>query len=103
VQLLAIIPGIWAAIVAFSKSPQQAFLNVYIPVLLCLPDYYRLIIPGVPKPSFSHAAILPIALAFVLKGGWKWRFSFGDILVFGFAFLIGYSEYSNTNYKTRKT
>jgi hypothetical protein len=99
VQLLAILPGIWAAIVAFSKSPQQALLNVYIPVLLCLPDYYRWIVPGIPKPSFSHAAILPIALAFVLKGGLKWRVSLGDFLVLGFAFFVGYSEYSNNGYK----
>lgn len=98
-QLLATIPGIWAAIVAFSKSPQQAFLNVYIPVLLCLPDYYRWIVPGIPKLSFSHAAILPITLAFLCKDALKWRFSLNDLLVFGFAFSIGYSEYVNAGYK----
>ena len=98
-QWLAILPGIWAAIVAFSESPQQALLNVYIPVLLCLPDYYRWIVPGIPKPSFSHAAILPIAAAFLLTGRLKWRFSLGDFLVVGFAFLVGYSEYTNNGYK----
>lgn len=98
-QLLAIVPGIWAAIVAFTKSPQKAFLSVYIPVLLCLPDYYRWIVPGIPKPSFSHAAILPIAFAFILKGGWRWRVSVSDFLVLGFAFFIGYSEYTNAGYK----
>ena len=98
VQLLAIVPGIWAAFVAFSKSPQRAFLDIYIPVLLCLPDYYRWIVPALPDPSFSHGAVLPIALAFVVKGKSKWRFSLGDFLVLGYAYTVGYSEYLTTGY-----
>ncbi len=98
-QLLALIPGIWAAIVAFSKSPQRAFLDVYIPVLLCLPDYYRWIAPGLPDPSFSHAAILPVTAAFLAMGGSRWRISLNDFLVFGFAYCVGYSEYLNAGYK----
>jgi hypothetical protein len=97
-QLLAIVPGIWAIIVAFSKSPEAAFVNVYIPVLLCLPDYYRWVAPGLPDPSFSHAAILPVTLAFLLKNGLKWKFSLGDLLVLGYASCVGYSEFSNAGY-----
>jgi hypothetical protein len=92
VQLIAILPGLWALIVAFSKSPHKAFLDVYIPVLLCLPDYYRWVAPGIPDPSFSHAAVLPIILAAVCRGSLKWRFSLGDRLVFGFANSVGNSE-----------
>ena len=97
-QLLAIVPGIWAIIVAFSKSPEAAFVNVYIPVLLCLPDYYRWVAPGLPDPSFSHAAILPVTLVFLLKNGLKWKFSLGDLLVLGYASCVGYSEFSNAGY-----
>ena len=61
-QWLVLVPGIWALIIAISKSPQQAFLLVYIPVLFCLPDYYRWYAPGLPDASFSHSAILAITL-----------------------------------------
>src|SRR5262245_55652246 len=55
--------------------------------------------PGLPDPSFSHAAILPIAVAALIGGNLRWRFSLGDILVVGFAWCVGYSEYSNAGYK----
>ena len=97
-QLLAILPGIWAIIVAFAKSPEIALVEVYIPVLLCLPDYYRWIVPLFPDPSFSHAAILPIAVIFCIKSKWHWKLSLGDFLVFGFASCVGYSEFLNAGY-----
>ncbi|MEO8126813.1 MAG: O-antigen ligase domain-containing protein, partial [Bryobacteraceae bacterium] len=97
-QVIVILPGIWAAILAFSKSPQLAFIAVYIPTLLCLPDYYRWNIPGLPDPSFSHAVALPIAGAYLLRGAPRWKFSFTDILVFGFASCVGYSEFLNAGY-----
>lgn len=98
-QLIALLPGLWAAVVAFTKSPHRAFLAVYIPVLLCLPDYYRWIAPGLPDPSFSHVAVLSVMLALAARGMKGWRFSLADVFVMGFASCVGYSEYSNTGYK----
>jgi len=98
-QFLAILPGIWALIVAFAKSPQRAFLDVYIPVLLCLPDYYRLILPGIPKLSFSHSAIIPVTIAYLFSSGPKWKWTLGDLLVTGFVCCVAYSEYLNSGYK----
>ena len=99
-EILALIPGIFAAFVAFFRSPQRAFLDVYLPVLLLLPEYYRWSAPGLPDPTFSQAAVLPVAAAFFVRGfSSRWRFSFADILVFGFAFCVGYSEYLNAGYK----
>ena len=97
-QILALIPLIVAGIVAFGRSPERAFLNVYLPVLLFLPDYYRWSAPGLPDPSFSQSAILPVAFAAILRYGSRWRFTFTDFLVFGFAFSIGYSELVNAGY-----
>ena len=71
-ELLAILPGIVAWWVAFSQSLETAFYAVYLPVLLLVPDYYRLPIDGLPDPSFSQAAILPIAaLIFWLNSDFK--------------------------------
>src|SRR5260370_26784434 len=95
---LIIIVGLVAAYVAFTKSPQKALLNVYFPVLFLCRDYYRWVIAGLPDPTFSEAAILPIALVFVIKGAPGWRFTITDAIVVGFAFCEGLSQYLATGY-----
>src|SRR5262245_46831089 len=97
-EILALIPLLIAGIVAFGRSPELAFLNVYTPVLLLLPDYYRWRAPGLPDPSFNQAAILPVAIAAIARYGSRWRFTFTDVLVFGFALCIGYSELLNAGF-----
>jgi hypothetical protein len=77
----------------------MAFLLVYLPVLLLLPEYYRWVIPAFPDPTFSQAAILPIAAVFAVRELKRWRFSWNDGLIFAFAACIGFSEYSNAGYK----
>ncbi len=97
--LLILIPGFWAAYVAFTQSPHRAFIYVYVPVLLFLPDYYNLFLPGVPDPTFQSAVLFPIFIAWLAQGLPGWRFSFTDILVFGYVFSVSYSEYINAGYK----
>jgi hypothetical protein len=97
--IIAIIPGLIAAYIALRQSPAKAFLNVYLPVLLLLPEYYRWVVPMLPDPTFSQAAILPIFAVYFMRERKQWRFSPIDILVFGLAFCIGFSEYQNTGYK----
>lgn len=97
-EFLALLPALIAAIVALKRSPAVALLHVYIPVLLLCPDYYRWVVTGIPKPSLSEAAILPVT-AVLLVRGIRWRFSIADFLVFGFAFWLGFSEYQNVGYK----
>jgi hypothetical protein len=99
VQAITAIPGIFSLIVAIVRSPAAAFLDVYLPVLLLLPDYYRWVLPGLPDPSFHHAAILPIAVLYAVKDLRRWRFSFTDLLVCGYAFSVGFSEYLAAGYK----
>jgi O-Antigen ligase len=87
-----------AAYVALRYSTWRAFLDVYIPVVFFLPMYYRWIIPVLPDPTFEQAAIVPIAVLFLVREGAKWRFSWMDLLILAFAGCCGYSEYSNTGY-----
>ncbi|OQW95643.1 MAG: hypothetical protein BWK79_01770 [Beggiatoa sp. IS2] len=98
-SIIVLIPGLWAAYIAFTQSPHRAFIYVYIPVLLFLPDYYDLFLPGIPDPTFQSVAIFPIFVAWLVRGVPGWRFSFTDLLVFGYSFSIGYSEYTNAGYK----
>ncbi len=97
-QFLPIVPALIAAYVALRHSPARAFLNVYIPVLLLLPMYYRWVIPVLPDPTFEQATILPIAAVFLWREGKRWRFSWTDLLVISFAGCIAYSEYLNAGY-----
>ncbi len=96
-QILALVPGLLVLACLFVQSTATVFLNVYLPTLLLLPDYYRWVAPGLPDPNFHHAAILPLLVAFLAKGA-RWRFSLSDVLVVGYAVSIGYSEYVNLGY-----
>lgn len=92
------IPAIVALAVSLRRGPEWAFLAVYLPVLLILPDYYRWVLPGLPDPTFNQAAILPIAAVAAARYGKQWRWSFCDLLVAGFAVMVGYSEFANAGY-----
>ena len=96
--IIALVPGLLALIVAVRRGPAVAFLSVYLPTLLLTPDYFRWMAPGLPDPTMNEAAILPIAAIFVMRAAGAWRFSWGDLLVGGFAFMTAYTEYNAKNY-----
>ena len=98
-EVLALIPGLFAAVVALRHGPERAFISVYVPVLFFLPDFYRWIAPGLPDPTFSQAAIIPIAGVFILRGSKDWTLSLTDLLVVSFTFSVCYSEYLASGYK----
>lgn len=97
-QLVALLPGLLAAWVAMRRGAAAAFLDVYLPVLLLCPDYFRWIAPGLPDPTMSEAAILPIAGWYLLRERDHWRWTSLDGLVFGFAFLKALTEYNAKSY-----
>jgi hypothetical protein len=95
---IVIIPAIVALYWSVRFSPARALVDVYLPVLLLLPEYYRWVLPGLPDPTFSQATILPI-VAVALPGMlFGWKFSFTDLLIFGFAGCVAWSEYVNAGF-----
>ncbi len=92
------IPALIALYRTIRGSAAAAFISVYLPVLLLLPEYYRWSLPGLPDPTFSQAAILPIAFYALPAALRTWRFTITDALVFSFAACIAYSEYQNAGY-----
>jgi len=98
-SIIIIIPGFIAFYYAFMKSPHQAFVKVYVPILLFIPTYYTWEVPALPDPNAQQVAILAILGVWFLRGTPGWKFSFTDLLVFGFALTLIYSEYSNVGYK----
>ncbi len=54
--------------VAKNQSLTKAFIWVYIPVLLLLPDYFIAITPGLPDPSFNQTASVALFAVFYAQG-----------------------------------
>ncbi|MCB5197188.1 O-antigen ligase family protein [Deefgea salmonis] len=97
-QYVVYIALLVTAISVWQHSAKYALIRAYLPILLLLPDCYRAMTPGLPDPSFNQAAILPIFVAVIVSQYKYWRPSITDGLVFGFAFFVAYSEYSNAGY-----
>lgn len=95
---IALLPGIAAFLIATRHDVQYAFLRVYLPVLLLLPDYYRCIFPGLPDPTFNQAACVAVAASFAMNGFPGYRFSLNDLWVFGYALCVSISEYRASGY-----
>lgn len=94
-NVVALLPGLWAAIVAWRQSPARAFLDVYLPVLLLVPDYFRCILPVLPDPTPNAAAIVAITVVLLVRGGARWQVSLTDLLVIAYAASMTFSEYLN--------
>ncbi len=90
--LIAGIPGLIALIVCIRRGYERAFLNIYLPTLLLLPDSFRWTITG--HLSFSETAIIPIAAFFIARSWSKWEWSLTDLLILTYFALIVASEYA---------
>ena len=96
--IIALLPAFLSALWVARHGVARAFFDIYLPVLLVLPDYFRFFIPGLPDPTMNQAAILPIAAVFLAKEARGWKFSTGDLLVVLFAYVCAYSEFRAKNY-----
>ncbi|NOS87938.1 MAG: O-antigen ligase family protein [Methylococcaceae bacterium] len=95
---IAYLPGFLAYVVAKRYALQCAFIWVYLPVLLLLPDYYYAMTPGLPDPTASQSAAFALFLVFVAQGAPGYRFSYADVAVAAYAFAVSFSEYLATDY-----
>lgn len=94
--LIVGLPGLIAIVVCIRRGLKEAFLWVYLPTLLLLPDDYRWPILG--HLSFHEAAIIPIGVCFLLSSWRTWRFSLTDFLLFSYCLITVISEFSNKNF-----
>jgi hypothetical protein len=97
--IIVLIPGIVAALIAFLRSPAQAFLSVYVPVLVLVPEYYRWTVPLLPKVTASQGTIVAILAVAIVRKALRWQPSQTDVLIFGLLLCIAVSEYTNAGYK----
>jgi hypothetical protein len=98
-SFIGFLPAIIAFQVAMKTSVQNAFITVYLPVLLCLPEYYRVIMPGLPDPTFSQGVGVALLIVAIMRGGLKgYRFSHMDVVVLVYAVCVANSEYQASGY-----
>jgi hypothetical protein len=97
-EFVILVPAVIAIWYIVRKSYTEAFLSVYLFAALVLPGWCRLVLPGLPKPSFDEAAIFPIAIAWLFDRRMKWKFSFLDLVVASVLFLMSFSEYHNEGF-----
>jgi len=98
ISLVAWLPGFFSAFIALFRSPERAFLNVYLPVLILLPHIFNAEIQGLPDFTFGQAAILPIFLIAAVTRIWRWRLSILDLLVVAYVAACVYSEGYTTGF-----
>lgn len=91
-ELIILLPAV-ACWIALAKGPiRKALLNVYLPVVFLLPQYYTIRFPHLPPLTFADCAILPLGAALFVKEIRYWKFDWMDLIVFLFAFSGGLSE-----------
>ena len=97
--LIVFIPGLVSIAWCLVYSARRAFLDVYLPVMLLIPMTYTYKIQGLPEFSFARAAILPVAVFFILQRGKAWRFGWMDLVVCLYVCGITIAEHVNNGWQ----
>jgi len=89
---IILIPAVVCWLVLARGSARKALLNVYLPTLLLLPQYYELRLKHLPPLTFAEAAIIPLGIALLATEMRRWRLAWMDLWVLLFAICAGLSE-----------
>jgi hypothetical protein len=91
-SVLILVPGLISFFLVWRGRIETAFLSVYLPCLLLLPDAYSLRIPHLPPLSAAEFALLPlgfVGLSRLIRSG---SFALMDVLAVLFPASVGLSE-----------
>jgi hypothetical protein len=91
-SVLLLVPGLISFFLVWRGRIETAFLSVYLPCLLLLPEAYSLRIPHLPPLSAAEFALIPlgfVGLSRLIRSG---SFALMDILVPLFAASVGLSD-----------
>ena len=94
--VLISIPAVIALIECIRRGPEYAFLDVYLPVLLLVPEH-SWEMPG--QFSFPDTAIIPIAVFLLLRSKQKGQWCTIDFLVIAYTAITVIAEGMNKGYK----
>jgi hypothetical protein len=91
-SILLLLPGLISLFLVLRGRIETAFLSVYLPCLLCLPDDFRLRLPHLPPISVAEFALIPLGIVGLSRLIRARSFALMDVLVVLFAASIGLSE-----------
>jgi hypothetical protein len=91
-SVILLVPGLISFFLVWRGRIETAFLSVYLPCLLLLPDDYSLRLPHLPPLSAAQFALLPLGFVGLSRLIRSRSFALMDILVVLFATSVGLSE-----------
>ena len=91
-DLIILIPAVACWVVLARGSVRSALINVYLPSVLLLPQYFELRFTHFPPMTFAATAIIPLGVAIWVSEMRCWRLDWMDLLVLLFAVSAGLSE-----------
>jgi hypothetical protein len=91
-QVLFLIPTLISLYLVLRGKVESAFLNVYLPTTVLVASYYSFRLPHLPELSAGTGALIPIAIAVIMRPPRPWRFTRMDIWVGLFIFSAMVSE-----------
>ena len=91
-NLLLLLPAFFSLAFVLRGKAETAFLSVYLPALLLLPETYAVKIPHLPPTSAAEFALIPIGLAGLFRLIQRGSFSLMDFLVIAYACSITATE-----------
>jgi len=91
-SLLLLVPGLISLFLVLRGRIETAFLSVYLPCLLCLPNDYSLRIPHLPPISAAEFALIPLGVVGLYRLIRTGSFALMDLLALLFPASIGLSE-----------
>jgi O-antigen ligase len=97
---IILIPFIISAAMLVSREPKDVFILVFLPFLTLLPTYFDVeLVSGTPELYFWSAALIPILIAWVLRGFEGYSPHWMDLVLVGYLLSIFYGQWVNSDYK----
>jgi hypothetical protein len=91
-SLLLVLPVFISLFFVLKGRIDTAFLSVYLPCLLCLPNEYQLRIPHLPPASAAEFALIPLGVVAIQRLISSASYALLDLLVLLYAASISLSE-----------
>ncbi len=82
-----------------SKGLETTFLNVWIPIFLCIPFMFTAHIPMVPIRTFVQASVLPLMYVLYREEGHRMRLGRMEVLIIFYVILRVSMDYTSRGYK----
>jgi hypothetical protein len=89
---LILVPGLICLLFVLFGSIDMAFLSVYLPTLILLPETYTIRLPHLPELSISEICVIPVGAVALFRLARNGSFVLMDFLVASFLISLTISE-----------